>query len=192
MSDEDDQTETAQEGQVAIIHYVGRLAEGPDEGEVFDTTDVDVALDEGIYHDHRDYKPLELRLGDGNVIEGLEDAVVGMKVGETRTVVVEPERAFGERDPDEVVEFPRDKFDEDEIEVDSLAATEDGRNGWVTAVGDETVTIDFNHELAGERVEFEIRLLDVHGAPGDESARTWEKKSGKTTKMEKKDENGTE
>jgi FKBP-type peptidyl-prolyl cis-trans isomerase 2 len=190
MSDE--QNDVAQEGQVAIVHYVGRIAEGPDEGEVFDTTDVDVALEEGIYHDHRDYKPLEVRLGEGKIVEGLDDAIVGMEVGETRTVVVEPEHAFGEFDPDEVVEFPRDMFDEDEIEVDSLAATEDGRSGWVTEIEEDTVTIDFNHELAGTRVEFEIRLLDLHGSPGDESARTWEKKKGKTTKVRKEEENGEE
>ena len=182
-----DENETAHEGQVAIVHYVGRIAEGEDEGEVFDTTNVDVALDEGIYHDHRDYKPLELRLGDGNVVEGLEEAVVGMERGEEKTVEVEPERAFGEHDPDEVVEFPREMLDE-EVEVDSLATTEDGRTGWVTEVDGDEVTVDFNHELAGKRVEFEIKLLDVHGASGEESARTWEKKSGKTTSVSKNED----
>ncbi|MFP4189183.1 MAG: peptidylprolyl isomerase [Halobacteriales archaeon] len=192
MSDKDDQTETAHEGQVAIIHYVGRIAEGPEEGEVFDTTDVDVALEEGIYHDHRDYKPMEFRVGEGKVIEGLDDAVVGMEKGEEKTVVVEPERAFGERDPEDVVEFPREMFEEADAEVEEgeLAKTQDGRSGWVTEIDDETVTVDFNHELAGKRVEFEIRLLGVHGAPGDESARTWEKKKG--PKVRREDENGTE
>jgi FKBP-type peptidyl-prolyl cis-trans isomerase 2 len=188
MSDE--KSDVAQEGQVAIVHYVGRVAEGPDEGEVFDTTDVDVALEEGIYHDHRDYKPLEVRLGEGNIVEGLDDAIVGMEVGETHTVVVEPERAFGNRDPEDVVEFPRDILDEDGVEVGSIATTEDGRSGWVTEVDEDTVTVDFNHELAGKTVEFEVRLLGVRGAPGDESARTWEKKKGKTTRVSKEEENG--
>ncbi|MDZ7687647.1 MAG: FKBP-type peptidyl-prolyl cis-trans isomerase [Halobacteriales archaeon] len=193
MSEENDD-EKVHEGQVAIIHYVGRIAEGPEEGEVFDTTNVDVALEEGIYHDHRDYKPLEFRIGEDKVLEGLDEAVVGMRRGEEKTVVVEPERAFGERDTDEVVEFPREMFEEADAEVEEgkLAKTQDGRSGWVTEIDDETVTIDFNHELAGTRVEFEIKLLDVHGAPGDESARTWEKKKGKTAKVRKKEENGNE
>lgn len=193
MSD-DTENEVVQQGQVAIIHYVGRIAEGEEEGEVFDTTDVDVALEEGIYHDHRDYKPLEFRVGEDKVLEGLDEAVVGMERGEEKTVVVEPERAFGERDPDDVVEFPREMFEDADadIEVGKLAKTQDGRSGWVTEIDDETVTIDFNHELAGTRVEFEIRLLDAHGAPGGESARSWEKKKGKTTKVRKKDENGNE
>jgi FKBP-type peptidyl-prolyl cis-trans isomerase 2 len=181
----DDEKEVAREGQVAIVHYVGRIAEGDEEGEVFDTTNVDVALEEGIYHDHRDYKPLELRLGDGNVVEGLEEAVVGMERGEEKTVVVEPERAFGERNADDVVEFPREMFDD--VQVDSLATTEDGRTGWVVEADDETVTVDFNHELAGTRVEFEVKLLDVHGEPGEGSARTWEKKKGTKSTQEEGD-----
>jgi len=191
MSD-DTEKEAVREGQVAAIHYVGRIAEGPGEGEVFDTTNVDVALEAGIYHDHRDYKPLEFRLGEDKVIEGLDEAVVGMERGEKKTVVVEPERAFGERDPDDVVEFPRETFDEKEIEVGTLAATEDGKSGWVTEVDDETVTIDFNHELAGTPVEFEIKLLEVHGEPGEESSRTWEKRSGKTARVRKKNEDEDE
>mgnify|MGYP000370790532 FL=1 len=188
----EEKEDTAQEGQVAIIHYVGRIAEGEEEGEVFDTTNVDVALEEEIYHDQRDYKPLELRLGEENVVEGLEKAVIGMEKGEEKTVEVEPERAFGEHDPDEVVEFPREMFEDSDIEVGKLAKTQDGRNGWVTEMDDETVTIDFNHELAGTRVEFGIKLLDVHGAPGEESARSWEKKKGKATRLRKKEEDGEE
>lgn len=196
MSEENDNVDddVVQEGQVAIVHYVGRIAEGEEEDEVFDTTDVDVALEEGIYHDHRDYKPLEFRVGEDKVIEGLDEAVVGMERGEEKTVVVEPERAFGERDPDEVVDFPRKMFEkaDADTEVGKLAKTQDGRSGWVTEIDDETVTVDFNHELAGTRVEFEIKLLEVHGEPGDESARTWEKKKGKTAKVRKKEEDEDE
>jgi peptidylprolyl isomerase len=117
-----------------------------------------------------------------------------MEKGEEKTVVVEPERAFGERDPEEVVDFPREMFEDADadIEVGKLAKTQDGRSGWVTEIGEREVTIDFNHELAGTRVEFEIKLLDVHGAPGDEKARTWEKKKGKTAKVRKKEDNGDE
>lgn len=190
MSEEDSQDgEGVQNGQVAGIHYVGRVAEGPDEGEVFDTTDVDVAMEEGIYHDHRDYKPLEFRVGEGKVLEGLDEAVVGMESGEEKTVEVPPEKAFGEYDPDNVVEFPREGFDEEKLEEDTLVGMDDGRTGWIVDVGDETVTVDFNHELAGKRVEFEIRLLAFHGEPGGESARTWEKKKGRKVDDRRGDEN---
>ncbi len=175
------------EGQVAVIHFVGRVAEGSSEGEVFDTTDVDVAMDEGIYHDYRDYKPLEFRVGKGKVLEALDEAVVGMSPGDVKTVEASPEEAYGERDPDRVVEYPRSGFDDEEqeeLEEDSLVGLDDGTTGWIVELNEDTVTVDYNHELSGRRVEFEIRLLGVHGEPGDESARSWEKKKGSPRDVE--------
>lgn len=155
----------ASTGQIAVVHYTGRIAEGDDAGEVFDTTDVDVALEEGIYHDNRDYKPLEFRVGERTVVPGLDEAVREMEVGDERTVTVEPERAFGEYDEEEVVEIPRRELEERSdatAEPGELVRSEDGETGWITEVDDETVTVDFNHELAGLTVEFEVKLLDAY------------------------------
>ncbi|ELY47546.1 FKBP-type peptidyl-prolyl cis-trans isomerase [Natronorubrum sulfidifaciens] len=172
----------AKEGQIAVIHYTARLVDGPESGAIVDTTDVDVAQRESIYHNHRDYKPLEFRVGDGGVAPVLEDAVTDLETGETRTEVAEPERAFGEYDEDDVHELDTEAVEELVGEVpteDSLVTTADNRTGWVTAVDDNRVVLDFNHELAGERLEVEVRLLDVYGEPGDDSPKTWEKKYGK-------------
>lgn len=155
----------SREGEIAVVHFTGRVAEGEDAGEVFDTTDVDVALEEGVYHDHRDYKPLEFRVGEGHVVDGLEDAVVEMAVGEERTVRVDPERAFGEYDESAVVEFPRREIEsrsDATAEAGELVRAENGETGWITDVDDETVTVDFNHELAGVPVEFDVKLLDAY------------------------------
>jgi len=154
-------------GQVAIVHLTGRLVDGPDAGAVFETTDVDVALEEGVYHDHRDFKPLEFRVGEGHVIPGIDRAVRDMDEGETRTVVLDPEDAYGRHDESEVVTVPRAEIEERSdttAEVDELVRSETGDVGWITDVSADEVTIDFNHELAGERVEFEIRLLETHAA----------------------------
>jgi FKBP-type peptidyl-prolyl cis-trans isomerase SlyD len=154
-------------GQIAIVHLTGRLVDGPEAGEVFETTDVDVALETGVYHDHRDFKPLEFRVGEGHVVPGVDDVVQAMEEGETRTVVVEPEDAYGPYDERAVVTVPRGDIEsrsDTTAEVDSLVRSENGEVGWITDVSDEEVTVDFNHELAGERVEFEIRLLEVHAA----------------------------
>lgn len=153
------------EGEIAVVHFTGRIADGDDEGEVFDTTDVDVALDEGVYHDHRDYKPLEFRVGEGKVVRGLDDAVRQMEVGEERIVRVEPERAFGEYDESRVVEIPREDLEarsDVTAEPGELVRAENGETGWITEANEETATVDFNHELAGLTVEFEVRLLDAY------------------------------
>ena len=153
-------------GKTAVIHYVARLVDGPDEGEIVDTTDVDVALDSGVYHGHRNYEPLTFEVGAGEVLPGIDDAVREMERGEERTVVLEPDEAFGHRDEDRVIEYSRAEIEERsdvEADVGELVTTDTDEAGWITDVDDETVTIDFNHELAGERVEFEIRVLDVKG-----------------------------
>lgn len=153
----------ASEGEIAVVHYTARVAEGENAGEVFDTTDADVAKESGIYRGHRDYEPLEFRVGDGTVLPGLDDAVRGMAVGEERTVKVEPARAFGERDDGKVVEMPRADL-EDGSDVTArpgeLVRSETGETGWITEADGETATVDFNHELAGVAVEFDVTLLD--------------------------------
>lgn len=154
-------------GQVAIVHLTGRLVDGPEAGEVFETTDIDVALDEGVYHDHRDFKPFEFRVGEGKVLPGIDRVVREMSEGETRTVVLDPEEAYGPRDEDRTVAVSRDDIEarsDVEAAVDELVRSATGDVGWITAVDDDEVTVDFNHELAGERVEFEISLLEVHAA----------------------------
>jgi peptidylprolyl isomerase len=171
------------DGQIAIVHYTARLASGDAAGEVVDTTNVDVARREDIYHDYRDYKPFEFRVGDGDVVPALEDAARDLEEPrEATTVVAEPADAFGERDSGAVEEFDRDAFEEftdATVEPETLVTIEDGQSGWITDVTDETVVVDFNHELAGMRLEIEVELLDVHDEPGEGSSKNWEKKSGR-------------
>ncbi|APW96873.1 peptidylprolyl isomerase [Halobiforma lacisalsi AJ5] len=166
-------------GQIAVVHFTGRIAEGDDEGKVFDTTNVDVALEEGIYHDHRDYKPLEFRVGEDKVLEGIDRVVQDLEVGDRTTVELEPEEAFGPRREDDILEVPLDHLErEDEtggegtetIEPGTLVGSETGDTGWVVSVDGETATVDFNHELAGTRIECEIHVLDARGSPGEGTA----------------------
>lgn len=159
-------------GRVAVIHFTGRIAEGESAGKIFDTTDVDVALDEGIYHDHRDYKPLEVRVGEGKIIEGVDRALSGMEVGEERTVELEPEEAFGARDEAKVLEVPFETLDsgsDDAVGPGSLVKSETGETGWIRSMEDDVAVVDFNHELAGLTIECELRVLDAYGTPDDGS-----------------------
>lgn len=170
-----------EEGQIAVVHYTARLVS--DGGTIVDTTDIDTARREGIYHDDRDYKPLEFRVGGENVVPALNEAVLALdEPGDSTTVLAEPSDAFGKRSASDVEEFPREDIAEragGPLEIDTLVTTDDGQTGWITDVTDDTVVIDFNHELAGERLEIEVDLLDVHGDPGEGSSKSWEKKSGR-------------
>jgi FKBP-type peptidyl-prolyl cis-trans isomerase 2 len=151
-------------GKTAVIHYTARLVDGEEAGEIVDTTDVDVALDSGVYQGNRNYEPLSFEVGAGEVLPGLEEAVREMERGEERTVVLDPEEAFGHHSAEEVLTVSRAEIearsDTDAAEGE-LVTTDTSQTGWIVEVTDEAVTIDFNHELAGERLEFEIRVIDV-------------------------------
>lgn len=151
-------------GKTAVVHYTARIVEGADAGEIVDTTDVDVALETGVYEGHRNYEPLSFEVGAGAVLPGLDAAVREMNRGEERTVVVSPEESFGEPSDDQIVSFPREEIEDHsdtEAEVGAIVTTDTNQSGWITEVTEDTVTVDFNHELAGETVEFEIRVIDV-------------------------------
>ncbi|MFC4439617.1 MULTISPECIES: FKBP-type peptidyl-prolyl cis-trans isomerase [Natrialbaceae] len=157
-------------GRIAICHYTGRIVDGDEVGEPFDTTDVDLARESGIYHDDRDYKPLQIRVGEGEVLPGVETALLDLEADpdalpvET-TMRLEPDEAFGEHDGSQVVEIPVDEIDdsgaEGSLEPETPVHTDDGKTGWVTDVGNETAIVDFNHELAGVPVEIELEVLEV-------------------------------
>jgi FKBP-type peptidyl-prolyl cis-trans isomerase 2 len=157
-------------GKIAICHYTGRMVDDGAVGEPFDTTKVDVAQESGIYHDSRDYKPLQVRVGEGEVVPGIDAVlreldVVGDNLPVERTLRLGPEEAFGEHDAERVVEFPLEEIDDSPVdgalEPETPVHTDDGQRGWVIDVTEETATVDFNHELAGVPVEIELELLDV-------------------------------
>jgi peptidylprolyl isomerase len=127
------------------IHYTGRL---PD-GRVFDTS--------------RERDPLEFEAGSGEVIPGISHAVVGMQAGESRTVTVAPEDAFGPRREEMVQEVPRSALPAEVSVGDPLRAQagEQEVQVWVAELGEENAVIDGNHPLAGHTLEFEVELVDV-------------------------------
>ncbi len=81
----------AKNGDTVRVHYLGKFPGG----KVFDTSMEKEAVKAGIFQKGRDYKPLTVTLGAGQVIKGFNDAIVGMKPGEEKTVTLPPEQAYG-------------------------------------------------------------------------------------------------
>ena len=151
-------------GQAAVVHYTARLASGPDAGAIVDTTDVDAALGEDAYDGNRDYEPLEFEVGAGEVFDAVDDAVREMEPGDSRELALDPDDAFGPYSDERVVEVPREGIEARsgvEAAEGELVVSDTDDAGWITAVSEDTVTVDFNHELAAERLDVEIRLLDA-------------------------------
>jgi peptidylprolyl isomerase len=134
------------------VHYIGKLTDGT----VFDKSPED--------------RPLLFILGREEVIEGFDEAVTGMYQGEEKTVIIEPEKAYGLSNPDLIQQVDRKDLPPDlELQEGSqLEVTRQDGSKLLLMVGgltDESVTLDANHPLAGKTLTFEIKLLEVRKEP---------------------------
>lgn len=157
-------TVTVEAGSTVRLAYVGRF----EDGSVFATSDPDVADEHGLRSTASDEQPtvspLSFTVGAGEVIPGLDEAVVGMTAGEEATIAVPPEDAYGEYDPDRVREYDAETFEQMVGKPPKIGLHVEAKNdlhGDVTAVSDGTVEVDFNHELAGKRLIFDVEVLAV-------------------------------
>lgn len=135
-------------GDTVRVHYTGTL----DDGSEFDSSSGGA--------------PLEFQLGEGNVIPGFEGAVLGMAVGDSKTVNIEAANAYGPHHPEGVQEIERSAIPEEvavEIGGKLQAMSSDNETMVLTvvAIGDDTVTLDANHPLAGKDLSFEIELVEI-------------------------------
>lgn len=138
------------QGDTLTIHFELKL----EDGTLVDST-------------REDAEPMSLTLGEGVLIEGLEEVMLGMAVGETRQVNMEPREAFGYPEPDRLYKMERTEFDPDvELEVGMIVGFEtpagDETPGTIRELGDDWVMVDFNHPLAGHNVVFEVEVLDIN------------------------------
>lgn len=136
------------EGRNVSVHYTGTL----DDGTVFDTS---------IGRD-----PIAFEVGAGTVIAGFDQAVVGLTVGESKTVHIESDDAYGPRTDNAVLLIPREQFPEDMEIVEGMQVQGSGPQGTfpaiVTDIADEGITIDMNHPLAGQNLNFKIEVVEIN------------------------------
>jgi len=139
----------ARNGDTVTVHYRGTL----EDGTVFDSS-------EGR-------APLLFTLGEGDVIPGFEAAVLGLEVGEKAVATISPEEGYGPRYEEAVQEVPIDLFGEAAPDIGDVVSViaDDGTQlaATVSAISDDlmTVTLDFNHPLAGRTLTFEIELVEI-------------------------------
>jgi peptidylprolyl isomerase len=139
--------ETARNGDVVYVHYTGRL----DDGTVFDSSS------------GRD--PLEFELGSGQVIAGFDEAVQGMSPGDSRSVTIPADAAYGQRREELVLVVPRSELPDD-LQPDvgqQLQLSQEGHAFVVTVtdVSAAEIVLDGNHPLAGEALTFDLELVRI-------------------------------
>jgi len=116
--------------------------------------------------------PLQFLVGYGNVIPGLEEEMKGMKIGDSKDVVVQPENGYGEFDDEAFMEVPKKDFPKDmPLEVDAELTVRDdegnARYARVESIEDDKVTLNFNHPLAGDELHFHVKVVALR-EPNDE------------------------
>lgn len=125
-----------------------------------------VSLENGVEIDNTRSRaePVSLVIGDGNLLEGFEKALFGLRAGDRRTVHLPPEEAFGEWNPENVQRFDTVKF-EQRPEVGQMIEFEDKAKttlvGVVKSVDDNITEVDFNHPLASKNISFEVEIFKV-------------------------------
>lgn len=134
------------DGTKVKVHYTGKL----NDGTVFDTS--------------KEREPLEFTVGEGKVIPGFEEAVRDMESGETKSVTIGSDQAYGDRREDMILDVPKDKFPEDiptDVGQQLMLRHPEGQEfpAFIVEVKDDTITLDANHPLAGEDLNFEIELI---------------------------------
>ncbi len=152
-----DETEGLQDGAFVKVAYTMRTV---DDGTLVDTTDVEIAEEEGVDTEDQEFGPQTIVLGAGHVFQPVEDEFRGKAVGATGSVEIPAAEAFGEHDPEEVRTVSADRLDEDNRHP-GAHVTIDGQHGHVETVIGGRARVDFNHLLAGEDIEYEYEILDV-------------------------------
>lgn len=150
-------------GDTVTFEYTGRL----DDGTVFDTSQEAVAAEAGLTDEQsdREFTPLTVDVGEGELIEGLDQALVGLDAQDAETVTIPPEKAYGEWTEEHVQEFDLMDFKKrvggQQPEEGAHIRTQNGGLAEIVHVDDETVRVDFNHELCDETLEFDVEIVDV-------------------------------
>ena len=139
---------TVENGNTVSVHYTGTL----NDGTQFDSSQ------------GRD--PLSFQVGDGQVISGFDNAVVGMVVGESKTFTIPAELAYGLKNEEAIQEVSKSRFPEGydaQVGQTVNGQNEVGQNfqALIIAESVETVTLDFNHPLAGQDLTFDVELVSV-------------------------------
>ncbi|HEV8359763.1 MAG TPA: peptidylprolyl isomerase [Candidatus Thermoplasmatota archaeon] len=136
-----------EQGDTVRVHYVGRL----EDESVFDTSD--------------GREPLQFEAGAGDVIPGFDEGVMGMRVGETRRIVIPPEEGYGPWRPDLLAQVDRAMAGDQEVlpgmSVQVRTPEDEIMEGTITEVSEESLTLDFNHPLAGKVLTFEVTVVEI-------------------------------
>jgi len=146
-----------EKGDFVLIDLTGRAE---DTGEIIETSVEETAKNTGAYSEERTYGPRVVVVGEGWLMKGLDSALIGLKVGAEAKIEVQPQDAFGERDPDKVKMVPYRLLRSKGVNPSVGVQVEyEGRTALVRSIGAGRVQLDYNPALAGRKLLYEVKIL---------------------------------
>lgn len=143
-------------GDFVEVDYVGRVKES---GEIFDLTKEGVAKKQNVFNPNTKYGPVVFIVGADFLMRGMSEALQSMKVGEKKTVVITPDKAFGQKNMELVKMIPLARFKEQNMDPVPGAIIDVGAmKGTIVSVSGGRVKVDFNHPLAGKALEYDLEI----------------------------------
>ena len=147
------------EGDFIRLDYTAKIQET---GDVFDTTNEDVAKEAGILVENKTYGAIPIVVKGGHVLKGLDEAIIGLEEGEEKKVEIAPEEGFGLRDPKLIQLIPMGEFRKQGMKPEvGMAINSDGATGIIRSVSGGRIRVDFNHELAGKNLEYNVKVEKI-------------------------------
>ena len=137
---------TIEQGRKVTMHFAIKLTDGQ------------------IVDSNFEGAPVEFEVGDGNIPEGFEAALKGLKVGDHLDLTIDPERGFGQHNPSNIQTMKRSDFKDMELEPGLVISFQEPGGelpGVIVEFDDERVEVDFNHPLAGKTILFEVQVLNI-------------------------------
>ncbi|NRP26657.1 MULTISPECIES: peptidylprolyl isomerase [unclassified Marinobacterium] len=137
---------TIEQGRKVTMHFAIKLTDGQ------------------IVDSNFEVAPVEFEVGDGNIPEGFEAALSGLKVGDHLDLTIDPERGFGQHNPSNIQTMKRSDFKDMELEPGLVISFQEPGGelpGVIVEFDDERVEVDFNHPLAGKTILFEVQVLNI-------------------------------
>lgn len=146
--------DTVEDGVVVSMEYTLHV-----DGELLDSSD--------------GQGPLQFLAGYGNIIPGLEDEMQGMKIGDSKDVVVQPKDGYGEFDDEAFMQVPRTDFPKEmpmEVDTELTVRDEEGNSRYarVESIEKDNVTLNFNHPLAGDELRFHVKVVALRDPTEEE------------------------
>lgn len=146
-------------GDFVRLEFNGKIKET---GDIFDTTNEELAKEAGVFVENKDYGPIPIVIGGKHLLKAMDEGVIGMEEGESKKISITPENGYGERKSDLIQLIPMKEFKRQGMTpYVGMELTLEGHSGRILTISGGRVKVDFNHELAGKNLEYDVVISEI-------------------------------